>query len=250
MPSINKPTKAEEKIFVHNIASVLVIFFIIASIGAGWSYLKLQAAKARFNKPIIAEQIKHNIEPVVNPDDFVIQVKKHVIVPDNEKPFVAFISDEQVAANLQPFFYQAKVGDVILMYSNKAILYRPVEDKIVNIGPVFALSNFDFDKNLINANDAESAVEQKVITVDVRNGSQTAGQARTVADELSKSKWYDLIKVTNASNYNYPQTLLVNLTGVDVSELEDLYGITALVDLPAGETISEADVVIILGNDL
>lgn len=66
-----------------------------------------------------------------------IQVGKLVILPQDEEPTVATVSDpEQLRA--QPFFANAKLGDKVLIYARarRAILYRPDENKIVEVAPL------------------------------------------------------------------------------------------------------------------
>lgn len=68
----------------------------------------------------------------------VADVKKLMLVPDTEIPQVATISDAEGLAKTQAFFIDVKNGDKVLIYlqAQKAIIYRPSENKIVNVGPV------------------------------------------------------------------------------------------------------------------
>ncbi len=249
---IKTKSKKQKKVYTNHRIIVLLLLLVIASIFAGWSFLRLQ---------ITINKIKtNNIDTTVTEEQSMQQyynliklVQKHIVVNSNEEPFVAIVGDGDVARKLQPFFSQAKTDDVIVMYSDKAILFRPSEDKIVNIGPVFAINYTNTDSRTIESDDTEIVKEQidirKDITLDIRNGSSVPGRAAATAESLSQLDWYKPINIDNAKNYQYPQTLIINLGNVDVAELEELYGVKALVDLPDGEVQSEADVVIILGND-
>jgi len=245
-------SKKQKKVYTNHRIIVLLLLLIIASIFAGWSFLRLQTTVNKIktdsiNKTVTEEQSMQQYYNLIE------SVQKHIIVNSNEEPFVAIIGDGDVARKLQPFFNKAQTDDVIVMYSDKAILFRPSEDKIVNIGPVFAMNYTNTDSRTIEQNDTKITQEQvdirKTITLDIRNGSSIPGRAAATAENLSQLDWYKPINIDNAKNYQYPQTLIINLGNVDVSELEDLYDIKALVDLPDGEVRSEADVVIILGND-
>lgn len=57
----------------------------------------------------------------------------HMVLP-SEKPTIATVEDVQKLAG-QTFFKNAQNGDKVLMYaeSKKAILYRPSEDKILEV---------------------------------------------------------------------------------------------------------------------
>jgi len=60
-----------------------------------------------------------------------------MFLPSDEVPTLATVSDPEKLKD-QPFFAQAKVGDKVLIYakSQKAILYDPVANKIVNVAPI------------------------------------------------------------------------------------------------------------------
>jgi cytoskeletal protein RodZ len=76
------------------------------------------------------------------------QLAEHMILPDG-KPTVATIVDLEKLKNDNPKFYEkAQVGDRLIIFSEKAILYRYEEDLIVNTAPV-----------QINQNNAEVAGE-------------------------------------------------------------------------------------------
>lgn len=64
------------------------------------------------------------------------QVARHMVLPD-ETPTVATVSDPDKLRD-QQFFANAKRGDKVLIYSGaqKAILYDPVADRIVEVAPV------------------------------------------------------------------------------------------------------------------
>ncbi|OGI90570.1 hypothetical protein A2911_00385 [Candidatus Nomurabacteria bacterium RIFCSPLOWO2_01_FULL_40_15] len=71
-----------------------------------------------------------------------------MLLPTGEVPTVATVSDPKVLQN-QSFFIDVKKGDKVLIYANaqKAVLYRPEIDKIVNIAPV----NFGVDKKIFQS---------------------------------------------------------------------------------------------------
>ncbi len=65
------------------------------------------------------------------------KVGKHIVLPNDEIPTVATVSDPDALKD-QSFFVDAKKGDKVLIYSNakKAILYDPVQDRVVTIAPL------------------------------------------------------------------------------------------------------------------
>lgn len=69
----------------------------------------------------------------------VSDVSEHMLLPENEVPNVATVTDLH-ALEGQKFFEHAKEGDQVLMFmaSKKAIIYRPSIDRIIEVGPITA----------------------------------------------------------------------------------------------------------------
>ena len=103
---------------------LVLILLIIAIIISGTSiyFLKLSG------KPQSADEAEIN--------KIISAVSKHITLPE-EEPSVATVSDLEALRD-RPFFAKAKEGDKVLIYekAKKAILYRPSEDKIIDIAPI------------------------------------------------------------------------------------------------------------------
>ncbi|MBM3206512.1 MAG: hypothetical protein FJZ43_02735 [Candidatus Staskawiczbacteria bacterium] len=69
--------------------------------------------------------------------NIVEKVSKLVILPENETPTIATVTDPGKLKD-QPFFSGAKEGFKVLIYANskKAVLYDPFLNKVVQIGPI------------------------------------------------------------------------------------------------------------------
>ena len=69
------------------------------------------------------------------------KVGRLVDLPSGETPTIATVTDLAPLAS-QPFFAKAKVGDKVLIYvkANKAILYDPQTDKVLEIAPLASVS--------------------------------------------------------------------------------------------------------------
>ena len=73
-----------------------------------------------------------------NETTFLVEtVGKLIKLPEGETPNIATVMDKAQLQN-QEFFKNAENGDKILVYKNakKAFLYRPSENRIIEVGPV------------------------------------------------------------------------------------------------------------------
>lgn len=105
---------------------VLGLLLVLALTAAGYLYLQLNDYK---NDPQRIMQDELN--------GLVKKVGGLIVLPDNEQPTVATVTNLEKLKS-QPFFNKAKVGDKVLIYTNakKAILYDPVNNKIVEVAPL------------------------------------------------------------------------------------------------------------------
>jgi len=76
-------------------------------------------------------------EPQTEVQELVAEISQFLILPTDEEPTVATVSDLEKLKD-QLFFVGAKTGDKVLIYANakKAILYDPVVRKIINVAPI------------------------------------------------------------------------------------------------------------------
>lgn len=64
-------------------------------------------------------------------------IGKLIILPEGEEtPFVFTIQNAEELAAQEPFYNKAKDGDRLIVFSDRAIIYNPTEDILVNVGPV------------------------------------------------------------------------------------------------------------------
>jgi hypothetical protein len=103
---------------------ILVIIVLVAS--SFYLYMQLESIKK--NPQQIAQQEVQSL---------IAKVSRLVVLPEEETPTVATVSDAEKLKD-QPFFRNAKNGDKVLIYTNarKAVLYDPVNNKVVEIAPV------------------------------------------------------------------------------------------------------------------
>ncbi|HEX3095633.1 MAG TPA: hypothetical protein VHQ20_00755 [Patescibacteria group bacterium] len=74
--------------------------------------------------------------------DLVAKVGKLIILPANEEPTIATVTDLDKLKG-QAFFDKAQLGDKVLIYTQaqKAILYRPETNQIIELAPLLNGTN-------------------------------------------------------------------------------------------------------------
>jgi len=185
--------------------------------------------------------------------DVIAKVSQLMILPEDGEPMVATILDAQALAAEQAFYADASDGDKLLIFPNRAIIYNPTNNIIVNVGEVRVVERLPDDEGTeeetAEKEEEEESVppEPVVLDIEIRNGSGKSGAAQVLSDELS-SELNKITSIGNADNSNYDSTVIVNISGKDVSRLVTQLGITAVQALPEGEEASTADVLIIIGS--
>lgn len=112
--------------------TTLILAGLIVLLGATSVYLYTQNRDVKKKNDALAKK-----DPQKEIDSVTQKVKKLIELPSKEKPTLATVTDKKKLAD-QPFFKNAENGDKILIFaeSKKAIIYRPSEDKIINVGPI------------------------------------------------------------------------------------------------------------------
>jgi hypothetical protein len=214
------------------LALIILIVLVVAAIGGFYYFGIYQKELALKNNPTAANA-KEN-------EEIVVKVGKLIKLP-NEIPSVATVSDITKLAD-QTLFKDAQNGDKVLIFNKakRAIVYRPSENLIIEIG------------NVVVAPDATpSAGASSTVRVVLYNGTGTSGYARTIGNSLSsKFENMEIAGTENASN-SYDKTVVIDLSGNNSdfakklsSELDGEVG-----SLPSGEERpANADILVILGN--
>lgn len=86
---------------------------------------------------LFLQNIKSNRTSQLNDVEYIVKkVNQHYILPTDEQPAMATISDKSKVTT--DFLKQAENGDKVLIYqkAKKVIIYRPSIDRIVDTGPV------------------------------------------------------------------------------------------------------------------
>ncbi len=111
--------------FSHRTFFVIVALLLVALSGVGYfSYKYYQATKS---KDQVNKEELQRVKALVS---------RHMVLPTNEEPTLATVSDPEKLRG-QAFFAKAEKGDEVLLYSQlqKAILYSVKKDRILEVSP-------------------------------------------------------------------------------------------------------------------
>jgi len=123
-------TKGLRSSIVSLLIKILPFLLAILAIAGATVYAVRQ-------KPEIFGLSKGSAQVQAEIDALVAEVGKLIALPSDEKPTIATVTDIEKVKD-QPFFQNAQNGDKVLIYTNakKAILYRPGEKRIIEVGAV------------------------------------------------------------------------------------------------------------------
>lgn len=113
-----------------HIVLLVLVAVAVGGVGVGaFYYNKYQSAQNLLKNP--------NLQVNKETNQLVAQVGKLMVLPTDEQPTVATVTDATKLKD-QPFFKNAKNGFKVLIYvkARKAILFDPVKDVIVDVAPV------------------------------------------------------------------------------------------------------------------
>jgi hypothetical protein len=131
----------------------IVVAVVVLALAAGAGYFGWQYSEA-----------KKDVDRLSNPQEaakaanaeLIASVSRHTEVPRGETPTVATVTDASKLKS-QAFFAKAENGDRVLIYTQakRAILYRPSNDKIIEIAPINLGDNQNTDSNSNQNNSTE-----------------------------------------------------------------------------------------------
>lgn len=184
------------------------------------------------------------------PQNLLSKVGNHILLSTNESPTVATVSDKTKLIN-QKFFSEAQNGDILLIYnsSQRAILYRPSLDKIINVTMV----NIHTSARVQNPTPTISVrdVTKTPLKVAIYNGTQIVGLASKMEKQLKQQ--FPTISVVTKSNTteSYTENLIIDLTGTRKTEANTIATLMKgkVATLPKNEIKPTSDILIILGKD-
>lgn len=218
------------------IGAVLVVLAVCIGL-AVFFFMQYQNLKKNPNAEANAE-----VQKLVN------QIKPYYDLPTDETPTVATVSDKSKVAD-QPFFAKAENGDKILIYrKNKlAILFRPSQNKIINVGPI------DLDAATGGSTGSTGSNTAAVAKIGLYNSGNASGVTTTAESKLTGASYASKLSVAEKKNATVKapgKIIVVDVSGTHAdlaSSIASTLGGTVGA-LPAGEPKPPVDVAVYLGN--
>jgi hypothetical protein len=216
----------------------LIIVLIVAILPSYYFYNQYKKTQSLLQNPAASSNTQTK--------ELIAEVGKLMVLPANEQPTVATVSDIKKLAD-QPFFAHAQNGDKVLIYtqSKKAILYRESINKIIEVAPVNIGSG-------ASTPTITPTVIQAIATVAIYNGTTTVGLAGTAENKIKTA--VANVKTTSKSDAknSYEKTIIIDISGKHsqiVSQLVSLLSGTVAITVPEGETKPDSDILVILGTN-
>jgi hypothetical protein len=119
------------------VLSLLVLLFLISAASAGFFFWKFRQTQKQL---VVLSSVEGQKEIAKkDTDELLAKLKRLMIIPENEDPVVATVTDRDALAKDQPFYANASNGDRVIAFlkNRKAIIYNPAKNIIVNVGPIF-----------------------------------------------------------------------------------------------------------------
>lgn len=231
-----------KKIFTNPL--LFLIVFVLSLGGGAYTYTQYQTVSKELAKikssprSVATEETKKTVEMVAK----IVELPK-------ENPTIATVTDAQKLKN-QAFFASAQNGDKVLIYTEakKAYLYRPSNNKIIEVAPV------NIGKNQQEVAGASTSVTptKTPVKIALYNGTKTVGLTNTIEEQIKKDvKNISVVAKANAKKDDYTKTIVIDFNGAQnaVSEViaKALNGTVEA--LPEGEERpGGADILVILGQ--
>jgi len=234
------------KAFLRTYGIFLVVFIFIL-VGGYWY---VQNRSMQGISELDATQVAKLVEVV----------GKHVVLPeplDVSQVQVAAVQDAEQLMKVSQFFKDAQNGDQLLIFPTKLVLFRPSQNKIVNISaPSGIQENAENIPSVVASNTSTTTgtqagpiVESRTLTVEIRNGSGKVGLAGTIKTKFGVFPQLSVSKTGNAAKDSYENTIIVNKEGFALPDVASVLKGSIQETLPEGEAETKADILIILGKD-
>lgn len=231
----------KKKSFLVSLGVSIIIMLLATGGFFAYQYYQL--------KNTVQDPTRANMQEV----EYVIsKVGKLVELPKGEMPLLATVDDVNKLKD-RAFFKNAQNGDKALFYSKaqRAFLYRPSTNKIIEIGPYIVPSVTPSALN--EASSAATLGEStKVVSISLFNGTPVSGLAKKTEDTLlSKLQNVQVVEKKDAKKKDYIKNLIFDIKGDQspmVGQIQSVLGGEIISAMPEGEATPSGQILVILGS--
>lgn len=214
-----EPHKQAPKSFF--LLTVIAIIVIVAIVVLAKTFIDKKQPQQNQQNQQVQQQEQDNL-PVYSEEDLqklVERVGQLIEINRSEQPTIATVKDAELLKSSQPDFYkEAEVGDRLLVWSDKAVLYSTSKDKLIS---VMLISNQDgvMQTQVTDPSNpatstqetvSDSTVESEKAVITVLNGTQTAGLAGKMRTKLTDTG-LTVAGIGDAQTKGYAKTIIVVL---------------------------------------
>jgi LytR cell envelope-related transcriptional attenuator len=236
-------TQAPKPFFLITIIGIVVIAAVVI---LAKNFLTNENSDQPASQPQ-AEQLAE-VEGETDLEKLVNRVATLIEINRSEEPTIATVQDPALLKTGQPEFYkEAEVGDRLLVWSDKAVLYSTSKDKLLSVMMIAEPEDAIIDEEPA----ITSTIEDEAPTINVKNGTLTGGVAGKMKT-LLVGEDIPVASIGDAKLKSYEKTVIIQLTDKEMpatlKALKDTTGaeVTEPVD---GETGLLGDFIVIVGSD-
>ncbi len=252
---IEEPNKSSNSIYLVLLA-IIVLTAIALMVNQKLKTKQEPGSKA----PVAAtNQAAQTKKPMDKSDisALISRVGSLIMVNTNEEPTIATVQDAEALRKSNPVFYKdAEDGDRLLVWSDKAVLYSTRLDKLLAVMPIVGSQAGIVGPNSTSTQAAQasatSTVASEKAVIEVRNGTKTAGLARSMANAL-KAEGLKIGIVGDMYEKDHSKTVIYRLTDksmpATLGVLEALTKGAEVSSPPVGNFGFKGDFVVVVGSD-
>lgn len=140
LSGVIKFIKSKEKLIINLMAFLVVVF----SVGVAWTEAdknrRLREYPEEYNRNMAKnEKVLSDIKtaPSETVAEILERVQAKIKIDLRTEPFVVEIEEVEALKSEQEFFNDSQDGDILVVDSQKALIYRPSTDTLINVGPVY-----------------------------------------------------------------------------------------------------------------
>lgn len=226
----------------------MIVVGIMLTAAAVLGILRFVKGKGDATPAVAASTNAASVAGAPNDDAaLVARVSKLISVNPNETPTIATVQDpESLRAQNASFYKEAEIGDRLLLWSDKAVLYSQKRDMILNVIMISASPSAQG-----TASTPSAEVVKENVVIEVRNGSGVAGLGKTAAKRLSDLNLH-VLPATNAGIKGAQKTIIVVPNGgsypATVLNIQRALGVGEVV-MSTTETDLKGDILVVTGLD-